>query len=110
MRMRRDPEAIAAYREMLRERGVAVDAMSDELVVETMERAVDGILRVGRAMAEAIKKIAPAAARAARAITDVYVVAGGAQLAEETAMDLHLRDEVAIDVRLLELFDDTATS
>lgn len=107
VRIRRDPEAIAAYRRILAEHRVAdVDDMSDEVVIETMERTVNAVLDVGRVIARAMERMRPAVLRAASAITNLYATAGGAILAAETEMDLRLRDEVGLDGRLLALFDD----
>ncbi len=76
MRIRRDAEAVAAYRDILREHGKFPDEMSDEQVIETVEQTMDAILKAGRAMAKAIQGMIPALRLAARALTDAYVTAG----------------------------------
>jgi len=104
--MRRDPQAVAAYRRILAEQGVKVAGMSDEQVIETIERTVMAALEAGRKVTAWIESMRPAILRTTKAVADLYATIGGAVLAEEASMDLQLRDEVDLDVRLLALFDD----
>lgn len=106
--MRRNPEAVAVYRAMLRERGVDEDKMSDELVIETIQRTADRLLEFGRKMYSAMESVRSAAMRATEAMGRLYeplVTVAGHELVRETELDLSLRAQ-GLDVRLLELFDE----
>lgn len=75
--MRRDPEAVAAYRQILAEQGGNTAAMSDEQVIETMDRTMTAVLDMGRKMAALFESLRPAVLQAARATTELYATAGG---------------------------------
>lgn len=106
MRMRRDPEAVRAYRELLAAIGsdgeMVVAGMSDELVIENVERVASRLL----AVVKGLERMRPAMERAVTALTNVAVTMAGVQLVAETELDLQLRAQLDADSRLLELFDD----
>ena len=98
--MRRDPEAVADYCRILEAQGVDTAEMSDGHVL------LAAVLNTSREMATYLESLRPAVLRSVRITVDLQVEAFAARLAHEAAMDLQLRDEVGLDVALLELFDD----
>lgn len=105
MHARRDPEAVAAYRSLLKQHGCDTKGMSDEIVIEQIERTFNAILDIGRNLRAAIEQMRAPMLRAVRAFGDLYPSLAGPVLADEAEMDLRLRD-MDLDARLLALFDE----
>ena len=94
--MRRDPEAIASVRDLLKESPLFtgdIDRMSDELVIETAERFFNGFYdKVVPAMQRAIRGVTVAAARAGEAVS---------RLNERLDWDRYLDTEDVAEIRKL---------